>query len=698
MNKTEGLSLLRKALNDSTAEFREGQWEAINSLVNDKKKLLVVERTGWGKSSVYFISTRILRDQGKGATIIISPLLALMRNQVEAAERLGIKAISINSTNFEDWENSKQAVLNNEVDVLLISPERLANENFMNNILRPIADRIGLFVVDEAHCISDWGHDFRPDYRRIVNILKFMPDGMPILGTTATANNRVCDDIVSQLGDIEIIRGTLIRESLILQNIQLKDQASRLAWLKQNIRKLPESGIIYTLTKRDARLVTEWLIDCDIEAAYYYSGATDDNFEDSNQYRQYVEDALYNNEIKVLVATSALGMGYDKPDLGFVVHYQAPGSIISYYQQVGRAGRAIKKAYGILLSGKEDSDIHAYFRQSAFPPEDRVQDILDKIEEEDGLSVPGLMKHLNLRMGQIEQVLKYLSVEESSPIIKIGTKWTRTAVDYEMDSEKVFRLTNQRLDEWNDVQTYISTSGCLMNYLQKSLDDPNISICGKCANCDKDAKISEDVLHDNGVNAALFLRHSEFDIKLKVRIESDALSQYGFKGNLPQNLRSEIGKSLSRWGDAGWGRIVAEDKHNNHFRDELVDAFVEMINERWKLDPMPTWVTCIPSNRHPELVPSFAKRLADKLGLPFIPVIDKLEETAPQKEQENSYFQCKNLDGIFEINDDVKHNEPVLLIDDAIDSGWTLTIASALLRQSGTGLVYPATLTSTSVN
>lgn len=698
MNKTEGLKLLRKALNNSTAEFREGQWEAIDSLVNDKKKLLVVERTGWGKSSVYFISTRILRDQGKGATIIISPLLALMRNQVEAAERLGIKAISINSTNLEDWESSKQAVLNNEVDALLISPERLANENFMDNILRPIADRIGLFVVDEAHCISDWGHDFRPDYRRIVNILKFMPDGMPILGTTATANNRVCDDIVSQLGDIEIIRGTLTRESLILQNIQLKDQASRLAWLKQNIMKLPGSGIIYTLTKRDARLVTEWLIECDIEAAYYYSGAIDDNFEDSNQYRQYVEDALHNNEIKVLVATSALGMGYDKPDLGFVVHYQAPSSIISYYQQVGRAGRAIKKAYGILLSGQEDSDIHTYFRQSAFPPEDRVQDILDKIEEEDGLSVPELMKHLNLRKGQIEQVLKYLSVEESSPIIKIGTKWTRTAVDYEMDSEKVFRLTNQRLNEWDDVQTYINTSGCLMNYLQNSLDDPNSSICGKCANCNNTAKISEDVLHDNGVNAALFLRHSEFDIKLKVRIASDALSKYGFKGNLPINLRSEIGKSLSRWGDAGWGKIVAEDKHNNHFRDELVDAFVEMIKERWTLDPMPTWVTCIPSNRHPELVPSFAKRLAEKLGLPFFPVIDKLEETAPQKEQENSYFQCKNLDGIFEINDDVKLDEPVLLIDDAIDSGWTLTITSALLRQSGTGIVYPATLTSTSVN
>ncbi|MBL6447372.1 RecQ family ATP-dependent DNA helicase [Fulvivirga sp. 29W222] len=697
MTKEEGLKLLRKAINDPSAEFREGQWEAIDSLVNGRKKLLVIERTGWGKSSVYFISTRILRDQGKGTTIIISPLLALMRNQVDAAERLGINAVSINSTNISDWEAHKQAVLNNEIDALLISPERLSNESFMDNVLRPIADRIGLFVVDEAHCISDWGHDFRPDYRRIISILKFMPDGMPILGTTATANDRVCEDIVSQLGNIEIIRGALTRKSISLQNIKLKDQASRLAWLKENIERLPGSGIIYTLTKRDAHIVTDWLIECDIEAAYYYSGAIDDNFEDSNTYRQYVEDVLFNNEIKVLVATSALGMGYDKPDLGFVVHYQAPNSIISYYQQVGRAGRAIDQAYGILLSGQEDDKIHEYFRRSAFPPRERVTAILNKLDEHDGLSVPELMKELNLRQGQIEQVLKYLKVEETSPIVKIGSKWKRAAVDYEMDSEKILRLTSQRVNEWEEVKEYIEHNRCLMRYLQDSLDDPNKSNCGKCVNC-TNSKLHEEVTHQNGVEAALFLKHSEFDIKLKTRIQYDALSKYELAGNLPLNLRGEIGKTLSRWGDAGWGKIVALDKHNNHFRDELVEAFVEMINKRWKPSPSPTWVTCIPSHRHPDLVPSFSNRVAVKLGIPFIPVINKIEETAPQKEQENSYFQCKNLDGIFEIGNNVRIEEPVLLIDDAIDSGWTLTIATALLRAAGSGIVYPATLTSTSAN
>ena len=515
MTKEEGLKLLRKATNDSLAEFREGQWESIDSLVNGRKKLLVIERTGWGKSSVYFISTRILRNQGKGATIIISPLLALMKNQVEAAKRLGINAILINSTNTSDWETHKQAVLNNEVDALLISPERLSNNDFINNVLRPIADGIGLFVVDEAHCISDWGHDFRPDYRRIVSILKLMPNGIPVLGTTATANNRVCKDIVSQLGNIEIIRGALTRESISLQNINLDNQASRLAWLKENIKEFPGSGIIYTLTKRDARIVTDWLIECDIKAAYYYSGATNRDFDDSNTYRQYVENALYNNEVKALVATSALGMGYDKPDLGFVVHYQAPSSTISYYQQVGRAGRAIEHAYGILLSGWEDDNIHAYFRRFAFPSSEHVTAILDKLGKLNGLSISELAKELNLSKGQIEQVLKYLQVEETSPVMRIGNKWKRTAADYKMDSEKILRLTTQRANEYNEVKEYIEHTGCLMRYLQDSLDDPNKSECGKCANCTNKNKLKEDVTRENSIEASLFLKYYEFDTKLK---------------------------------------------------------------------------------------------------------------------------------------------------------------------------------------
>lgn len=697
MNKIGAVELLRESLDNLSAEFRPGQWEAIEKLTINKEKILVVQRTGWGKSSVYFISSRILRDQGKGPTIIISPLLALMRNQIEAAERLGIKAVSINSTNFEEWKVIQNQVLRNNIDVLLISPERLANDRFMDEILFPIADRIGLFVVDEAHCISDWGHDFRPDYRRIVGILKVMPKGMPVLGTTATANDRVINDIKEQLGGIKVIRGALTRESLKLQNITLKDQASRLAWLKENVPKMEGNGIIYALTKRDVRIVTEWLNDCGIDTAAYYSGIENENFEDTTAYREFLEDSLYNNELKVLVASTALGMGYDKPDLNFVIHFQAPDSIISYYQQVGRAGRAINNAYGILLSGQEDADVHEYFRDSAFPPEEIVDSILTTIEEYDGLSIPGLQEVLNIKYGQINQTIKYLSVEEPSPIIKEGTKWKRSAVSFTMDTNKIERLTNQRIKEWNTVQQYIGTKDCLMIFLQRELDDPNIVACGKCANCLNNTILPNTVSHQNVLEASIYLKHSEFDILPRKQIASNALPEYNWRGNLRTDLQAEKGKVLSRWGDAGWGKIVADDKHSGYFRDELVDAMYDMITKRWKPDPFPKWITCIPSLRHPELVSNFGTRLAKKLGIPFRPIIIKVKDTMPQKEQQNSYHQCHNLDGVFQINGNVENN-PVFLLDDAVDSRWTFTIAATLLKKSGSGLVFPVALTSTSVS
>jgi len=697
MDQESALALLRKSLNNEHAAFRENQWEAIDTVVNQRKKLLVIERTGWGKSSVYFLSTRILRDQGKGITIIISPLLALMRNQIEAAMRLGIRAVSINSTNIDDWEVTKNKILNDQVDALLISPERLANDSFMESVLRPIADRIALFVVDEAHCISDWGHDFRTDYRRIVGIIKMMPAGMPVLGTTATANNRVVEDVLHQLGELTILRGPLVRESIVLENINLPDQSARLAWLKENIPRCPGSGIIYTLTVSDAIQVTRWLKLNGINAEAYYSGVKNTSYADSNRYREFLEDQLYTNKLKVLVSTSALGMGYDKPDLGFVIHYQAPGSIISYYQQVGRAGRAITEAYGVMLSGSEDEDIHTYFRLAAFPTEDRVALILNTLAEGDGLSVPNLAEKLNLRYGQIEQVLKYLSVEEPSPIVKMGTKWLRTAVAYSLDTEKILRLTNQKLVEWQEVQGYTEFEGCLMTYLQKSLDDPILTNCGKCYNCTRQSIYTKEASHSDSVEASLFLKKSEIDILPRLQLVAGGLPGYGWKFKLPAAWVASPGKALSHRGDSGWGTTVEKDKKLNHFSDELVDAVYSMLRERWKHEPRPKWVTCVPSLRNPELVPEFAERLAQKLGIPFLAVVSKIKEVSPQAEQENSVFQCRNLDSVFKISTAVMHSS-VYLIDDAIDSGWTLTVIAALLLKAGSGPVFPIALTSSSLN
>jgi len=390
--KEQAGQFLKQALDDPRAEFRDGQWECIDALVN-RRRMLVVQRTGWGKSMVYFLATRMLRDQGAGATLLISPLLALMRNQILAAERIGVRAATINSSNRDDWNKVQARLLAGEVDILLISPERLANDDFRENVLLPVAGSVGLFVVDEAHCISDWGHDFRPDYRRIVGVLNALPPNIPVLATTATANDRVVEDVAVQLGNLGIARGPLVRESLRLQNIWMPSPAARMAWLAENLHRIPGSGIVYTLTIRDAERVAEWLRQSGIDARAYHSQVEN---------REELEDRLLQNRIKTLVATVALGMGFDKPDLGFVIHFQRPGSVVHYYQQVGRAGRALVDAYGILLSGSEDDDITDFFIRNAFPPQLHVDEVMAALyEADDGLSIPMMQKHLNLAFGEI---------------------------------------------------------------------------------------------------------------------------------------------------------------------------------------------------------------------------------------------------------------------------------------------------------
>ncbi len=692
--KSDPLVQLRRATGNPNAEFRPGQWEAIHALVNQGASLLVVERTGWGKSMVYFLATYILRKRGKGMALLISPLLALMRNQLQAAEKLGLRAVSINSGNTEEWDAKKRQVLAGRADILLISPERLANEKFMENVLRPVAHQLALLIVDEAHCISDWGHDFRPDYRRISSIMQLVGARTPMLGTTATANERVIADVESQLPNVRVQRGPLIRTSLALQTVHLSSLPERMAWLARTIPRMEGSGIVYVLTKRHAELIAAWLTANGVNAKAYYSGVKGSGYNDEADYRRQLEDELLGNKLKVLVATVALGMGFDKPDIHFVIHFGAPGSIIAYYQQVGRAGRAVPKAYGILMTGAEDERIHEFFRQSAFPKPEQVSKILRALDHSDGLSIIKLEPRVNIRRSQLGKVLKYLSVEPSPPIFKHGSQWKRTALRYEMDHATVQRLTQQREKEWQEVQEYAHTKRCLMRFLAEALDDTNLQDCGKCANCLGRPLLLEEIDDRLLRKAGSFLEQQRIDLDCKRQVDSGAFSSYSFRGNLPTSLRAEQGRVLSRWGDEPWGKMVVLGKHYDHFNDALVRASASLIRNRWKPNPRPAWVTCVPSQNRPKLLPQFAASLAQRLRIPFYPCVQKVRQNQPQKLQGNRYFQCKNLDGAFRVQSPIR-SSPVLLVDDIVDSAWTLTIVAALLRQAGSDLVYPFALATT---
>ncbi len=651
-----------------------------------------MQRTGWGKSVVYFIATHLLRRAGAGPTLLVSPLLALMRDQLRAAARLGLRAETINSDNRDEWNAIVARVRADEVDILLISPERLSNTAFMERCLLPVASRIGCLVVDEAHCISDWGHDFRPDYQRISRIIRALPSNLAVLATTATANQRVVDDVTAQLGAHALVqRGPLARESLRLQTIRLASRTIRLGWLAEHVPKLPGSGIVYTLTVRDAERVADWLSSNGIAAKAYHGqiqgvdGAWDDPT------RQDLEEALRGNHLKALVATSALGMGFDKPDLGFVVHFQAPQSAVHYYQQVGRAGRAIPEAFGVLLSGEEDDAINRYFMAQAFPPVRDIEDVLKALSDaESGLSVPALMHQVNLGQGQIEKVLKLLAVADNAAVTKEGSRWVRTPNRFQLDHGRIKRLSDQRQAEWRQMQDYVASRICLMEFLTRALDDPDSAPCGRCAVC-----IGSEIV---GVGrgmlaaAAAYARRGEIRLEPRKQWQSGALPNYGWKGGrIRPELQTQEGRALAVWGEAGWAPLVEEGKTAGHFPDELVEACAELINRRWRPIPKPVWLTCIPSRRT-TILPDFAQRLAVALGVPFHSVVSKVKNTSRQRDMANSWHQANNLDGAFIVAQDQVLSGPVLLVDDIVDSRWSLTIVAALLRRAGAGEVFPLAL------
>ncbi|MBU2668566.1 DEAD/DEAH box helicase [Actinoplanes bogorensis] len=692
-------AVLRRLAGDH-AVLREDQWRAIEALTVDRRRVLCVQRTGWGKSAVYFVATALLRqgatgERPSGPTVIVSPLLALMRNQVDAAARAGITARTINSANLDEWSEIEHEIRAGEVDVLLISPERLNNPDFRDNVLPGLAAETGLLVVDEAHCVSDWGHDFRPDYRRLRIFLAGLPGRTPVLATTATANARVTADVADQLGDALVLRGPLDRDSLRLAVLDLPTPAQRLAWLADHLDRLPGSGIIYTLTVAAATETADFLRGRGFPVASYTGQVEDAE-------RRTAEQDLLDNKIKALVATSALGMGFDKPDLGFVVHLGAPPSPIAYYQQVGRAGRAVEHAEVVLLPGAEDAAIWRYFASLAFPPEDQVRSVLANLWPDRPTSTQALEPLVDLRRARLEMMLKVLDVDGAVRRARGG--WLATGEPWTYDTARLRRVAEARAEEQKTMIGYASTGACRMEFLRRCLDDPEAKPCGRCDNCAGplfDAEVSASAL----AAADAFLGHPGVVVAPK-KMWPTGLAAVGvsLKGKIAATEQIEPGRAVGRLSDLGWGSrlrgVAGPESADAPIPDDLAAAVVEILkdwahgDDAWS--QRPAAVVAVPSTRHPELISSLAAHIA-KIGR--LPLLGSIEATthADDEGRGNSAQRVRVLHDAFTVPADVKAElpaltGPVLLIDDLVDSGWTMTLAGRALRRAGAAAVLPLAL------
>jgi ATP-dependent DNA helicase RecQ len=694
-----------RALAGENARLREDQWTAIRALVAEKRRALVVQRTGWGKSAVYFVATALLRAAGAGPTVIVSPLLALMRNQVEAAARAGIHARTINSANLDDWQQVYAEVRDGAVDVLLVSPERLNNPGFRDNVLPHLTETAGLIVIDEAHCISDWGHDFRPDYRRIRTLLETLPAAIPVLATTATANARVTTDVAEQLeaglhgaddgGGVLVLRGALDRESLRLAVVSLPATPMRLAWLAGALSsgELPNSGIIYTLTVAAAYETAAFLREQGIEVAAY-SG------KDDQARRLQAEEDLLANRVKALVATSALGMGFDKPDLGFVVHLGAPQSPVAYYQQIGRAGRGVERAEVVLLPGREDRDIWAYFASLAFPPERQVRATLDALADAGRpLSTAAIETRVDLSRGRLESMLKVLDVDGA--VTRTAGGWAATGKPWEYEGERYERVARERAREQEAMLAYQATAECRMEFLRRELDDPEAAPCGRCDNC-TGQRWEADVAPAGAEAARERLARPGTTVEPR-KMWPTGMKELGIDvaGKIQAGQRAEPGRALGRLTDIGWGTalrtLLSEQTPDGPVSDQVADAMVRVLAS-WDWKQRPAAVVAMPSRTRPALITSLGQRIAAIGRLPYLGTLGYATGDGPGPRRHNSAQRLGTLWRALVVPDDLgdalrSHGDgPVLLVDDQIDTGWTMTVAAMRLRDAGAPGVLPLAL------
>jgi ATP-dependent DNA helicase RecQ len=693
-----------RALAGESARLRDDQWTAIQALAGQRRRVLVVQRTGWGKSAVYFASAALLRARGMGPAVIISPLLALMRNQISAAGRAGLRACTVNSANVAEWDEVYAQISDDAVDLLLVSPERLNNPQFRDVVLPKLAASAGLLVVDEAHCISDWGHDFRPDYRRLRSLLAELPPGVPVLATTATANARVTRDVAEQLasgadGEALVLRGPLDRDSLHLAVVSLPTAQQRLGWLAEHLDELPGSGIVYALTVAAAHETAAFLRERGHQVAAYTG-------RDELGQRLAAEQALLDGELKALVATSALGMGFDKPDLGFVVHLGAPQSPVAYYQQIGRAGRAVPRAEVVLLPGAEDRDIWAYFASLAFPPEPVVRATLRALEAAGRpLSSAALEAQVDLGRARLEMMLKVLDADGAAR--KVSGGWVATGVPWSYDADRYARVAAEREREQQAMLEYARTTRCRMEYLRQQLDDPGAQACGRCDNC-TGSRWPAAVSAAGAAAAQARLLRPGVDVTPR-QLWPPGMPQLGVavSGKIPPGLAAAPGRALGRLTGLGWGprlRALLDREApggpdgqvpDGEVPADLLDALVKVLTA-WDWAERPAAVVTLPSRTRPRLIGSLGTRIAAIGRLPLLGSLG-YTGTGPGPRQFNSPQRLQAVWRELTLPGGVAAavagaGGPVLVVDDLIDSGWTMTVAAKLLREAGAPAVLPLAL------
>ena len=743
-------AVLRELVGRSDARLREDQWRAIEALVIARRRALVVQRTGWGKSAVYFVATVLLREgwggwcpgsplpspgarSGAGASVIISPLLALMRDQVAAASRAGIRAVTMNSANVTQWNEIQDQVSAGEVDVLLVSPERLNNPVFRDEVLPHLAVSAALVVIDEAHCISDWGHDFRPDYRRIGTLLAGLPPRTPVLATTATANSRVSTDVAEQLGasleeagsggeQVLVLRGTLERSSLHLGVRMLPDAASRLAWLAAYISRTPGSGIVYCLTVSAAMEVAEHLRTAGVEVAAY-TGQTD------AAERERLEEDLKANRVRALVATSALGMGFDKPDLAFVVHVGAPSSPVSYYQQVGRAGRGVERADVVLLPGPEDQAIWEWFGSQGFPPEEQVRLVLDALEERratggGAASTAVLETVTSLRRSRLESMLKVLDVD--GVVRRVRGGWESTGRPWRYDAQRYARVEAARRAEQEAMLTYErlgtgsgsgrTTVSCRMAFLRSVLDDPLLEPGWRCGACDLCGGLDLPDAPDQEQVGAARQALGRAGVELRARRQwptgMDRLGLGHLKGRIGADRQAATGLAVGRLDGLGTSVALrelvgsgADGEVPVAIRPQVlaaVDRLAELIRDEREAagqdrPSRPPAVVVVDSRTRPHMVRRLGHAVAARLGAQALGVVGLAGQEPPQHDVGSAFRLAQvarslTLQGWSAQTLEELRERVVVLVDDWSDSGWTLTLAASLLREAGAEAVHPFVL------